>query len=58
MHIPSTQVECPCDIIKCRHEHTVGMETAQSLADEREFLFGRLTGQFYGLYLHLIIIGK
>ena len=47
--IGASQVQRPGNIIKVAHQHTVGMNLAQSLADAGQLVACRLTSQFDGL---------
>ena len=54
MHIRTTQVQGPGNIIECRHQHTISMNTSQSLSDPSYLRNGCLTGKIHRLNFHRI----
>ena len=54
MHVRSAQVQRPGDVVERRHQHTVGVLLAQSLADTCNLVVSRLAGKLQRLKFHLV----
>ena len=55
MHVTSTKVQRPGNIVKGRHQHTVGMFLPQFRTDFRQFLPATLPRHFQGVNLIRIL---